>query len=105
MASAAKEYIGLWINQDKNGKDYLSGKNETTRFFIFKNEDGSRSLKTRPIVAEEGIKFTTVGNLIQSQTSEGKEFFKIGDMCVFPNERREKETHPHFNLVVYEAQA
>ena len=49
----------------------------------------------------EGSKMVKVGTLETGESDNGS-FQKLDNMFVFPNTRREKETHPDFNLVIYE---
>jgi len=101
----ASAYIGLWIKNDKNGIPFLSGSTESTVYFVFR-DNKDPSLKTLHTIDKtvEGSKMVKVGPL-ENGSSDNGTFQKLDNMYIFPNQRREKESHPDFNLVIYEEEA
>jgi hypothetical protein len=98
-AQAKPTYIGLWVKNDKNGNPFLSGSTESTVYFVFTDKDGSKSLHTIDKTVE-GAKIKKGGSFTVGESDKGP-YYKLDNMTIFENNRREKETHPHYNLVVY----
>ena len=98
-----KQYIGLWIKEDKNGVPYLNGSTEDLVYFIFRDKDDAKKKTLHTLnKAIKGSKLMEVG-VLENKVGKGDvEFQQLGNMCIFKNDRREKETHPHFNLVIFE---
>jgi hypothetical protein len=101
----AKEYIGLWTKQDKNGNPFLSGSTDSTVFFVFRDKD-DHSKKTLHTLDKsvEGAKLEKVG-VLENGSGDNGDYQRLGNTFIFKNTRREKETHPDFNMVVYEEES
>lgn len=103
--AVAKDYIGLWIKNDKNGTPFLSGSKDNIVYFVFRdNKDSTKKTLHTLDKSVEGAKLEKVG-LLENGTSDNGDYQKLGNMFIFKNTRREKETHPDFNMVVYEEEA
>lgn len=98
----AKEYIGLWTKTDKNGNPFLSGSTDNKVFFVFRdNKDHSKKTLHTIDKTVEGAKMEKIG-VFENGSGDNGDYQKLGNMFIFKNNRREKETHPDFNMVVYE---
>jgi len=94
-------YIGLWTKEDKNGNHFWSGSHEEKVYFVFGTKDPYvKTLSTVPSGSDRTSEFTKVGTFSKTSGKNG-DFYKFENMCIFKNEKRIKETHPHFNLVIY----
>ena len=99
------QYVGLWTKEDKNGNPYLNGSTDEIVYFIFRDRDdvNKKVLYTLP-KGVEGAKLTRLGDLTKGSNDNG-EYIRYDNMFIFPNTRREKENHPHFNLVIFNKEA
>ena len=100
--AVAKEYIGLWTKTDKNGNPFLSGSKDDIVYFIFRDSK-DHSIKTLHTLDKtvDGAKLVKVG-VLENGSSKNGDYQKLGNRFIFKNTRREKESHPDFNMVVYE---
>lgn len=98
-----KTYIGLWTKNDKNGNPYLNGSKDDLVYFIFRDgKDPTKKTLHTLDKTIDGAKLKEIG-VLETKIGKGDvEYQQFENMCIFKNERREKETHPHFNLVIYE---
>ncbi len=102
-AATKPKYIGLWTKEDKNGNPFLSGSDDDLVYFIFRDQNDAtkKTLSTLPKGTARGeSKFKRVGTF-DTLTGDKGEYQRLGNMCIYPNEFRTEEKHPHFNLVIY----
>lgn len=107
MSSEAKKSssIGLWVSESAKGTTYLKGtdKEAGLRYFIFKDENGKRSLVSKPLEDNEA-KLKPVATLEEAVSSKGVSYYKGSNGCaVFENEVEEGSNRPNFSLILADA--
>lgn len=100
--AVAKEYIGLWTKMDKNGNPFLSGSKDNIVYFVFRDKkDPSKKTLHTLDKSVESAKLEKVG-VLENGSGDNGDYQKLGNLFIFKNTRREKDSHPDFNIVVYE---
>lgn len=96
-----KKYIGLWAKEGKNGT-FLSGGDQDNQYFVFKSRsDENVKVLHSAVKGEDGTggPINKIGTL-EGETGKNGEYWRFDKYFLFTNDRREKETHPDFNLVI-----
>lgn len=77
-------YIGMWLNEDKNGNPYLGSAkaDDGTKYFVF-NDSKDSTIKNLCSV-KEGEDIKTIGKLEKRSNDKG-EFLVCGDYLVVEN--------------------
>lgn len=94
--------VGLWKKESAKGNVYLSGadKEAGVRYMVFKDEDGTRRLVTKPL-ADNDAPLKDVVKFESAETKEGANYYRATGYSIFANDYFEEGSNkPEFNLVI-----